>query len=1537
MFLHTCNSWGTARFSLLPGIHCDQHAIAFDRNGTLYAGNDGGIFASPAASRGEQWLNLNSNLGIGQFYPGVSYNAATPDRLLGGTQDNGTLYFDAATWRRTDAGDGGFTAIDPVAPLNTWYDSFIFLCLAKTLNGGTPWSATSGPIWAEAVTGMLLRPNSCFVQGALFIAPFAMDPADRLTLLAGADRPYLTRNGAASWTDIHGTTFPIFPAPGPATPFEAVSATTICPGGSGLFFVGTNLGRVFTTSNGFSTSPTWSQVSSGLPTEWVTRIVCTSDATVYATVGGGQLAAPPSHVFRKSATATSWTAIQGDLPNTSVMTLAVDSRTTPPALYAATDLGVYLSGDSGGTWLRLGKGLPNVPVVDVLLDPGRNLIYAPTHGRGVWRIALAPPAAPINAIATVSRTTATVNWTAPADNGGSPITKYTVTPFVGPVAQASIDLPGSPPATSVTIGNLTAGVTYTFKLKAANAVGTGPNSEASNAVTASSVPGPPTDVRAEAGNTSAVVSWTAPPDNGSPITKYTVTSFVGTTAQTSVDVIGSPPLPRATVSGLTNGTSYTFKVVATNAVGPGPASAASNAVTPAAVPGAPTSVRAVAANASAMVSWTAPADNGGSPITKYTVTPFKGSSAQQPTDVSGSPPPTSATIGNLTNGTTYTFTVKATNAAGTGPASAPSNAVTPLTVPGAPADVMAEAGNASATVRWTAPADDGGSPIRSYSVTSSPDSRTATVAAPTTTARVTGLRNGTPYTFTVTATNAAGTGPASAPSNSVTPATIPGRPTNVNAVAGNRSATVSWIAPTDNGGSPITSFTVTSSPDAKTATVAAPATTARVTGLKNGTTYTFTVKATNTIGDSADSEASNTVTPAPTVPGAPSNVSAVARNASATVSWTAPDDGGSPIASYAVTSSPGEIKATAPGSDTSVVVRGLTNGTAYTFVVKATNAVGDGPASAPSSAVTPAPTAPGPPTGVTAEGGNALATVKWTAPANDGGSAITGYTVTSSPDGKTATVTAPTTTAQITGLRNGTSYTFTVAATNAIGIGPASEPSNAVTPATVPAAPRNVSAVAGNASATVIWTAPDDGGSRITGYTVTSSPGEKSATAGGSATSVLVTGLTNGTTYTFTVTAANALGTGPASSPSNPVTPAPPPPPPPPTLPPTGPTGGAFHAVPPTRVLDTRVGTGDVPAVRLGAGATLDVQITGRAGIPSSGVSAIVLNATITGTPGDGFLTLYPTGSPRPFASNLNWVAGDTVANLVEVGLGDGDRVTVFVSSAAHVVFDVAGYVATPAASLGPDGLFVPVTPTRLLDTRTGTGIDGIGPLTSGGQLSFQVTGRGGVPPSGVASVVLNLTATNPSRASFVAAWPDGTQRQLTSNLNFVAGQTVPNRVIVPVGANGKVNLFNAEGSVDLVADVGGYYTDSTVGGKGSRFVSLVPTRILDTRARAIGTPVTLGPNESMDLVIAGQSGLPVTGVTAVVINLTVTNGTTASFLTAHPSDDAILPLASDLNWVAGRTVANLVVVKLSPDGRIALFNAAGRVDVIVDILGFYT
>ncbi|GES43112.1 hypothetical protein RsS62_23640 [Rhizobium dioscoreae] len=614
------------------------------------------------------------------------------------------------------------------------------------------------------------------------------------------------------------------------------------------------------------------------------------------------------------------------------------------------------------------------------------------------------------------------------------------------------------------------------------------------------VPGAPTIGSVTAGNGQATVSFAAPASNGgAAITGYTVTSSPGGFTATGT---GSP----ISLTGLTNGTSYTFTVKATNSVGTGSASPASSAVTPSTVPGAPTIGSATARNGQVTVGFSAPASDGGAAITSYTVTSSPGGFTATST---GSP----ITVTGLTNGTSYTFTVTATNVNGTGAASSASNAVTPATVPGAPTIGSVTPGNGQALIAFSAPASNGGAAITSYTVTSSPGGLTGTGSASPIV--VAGLTNGTAYTFTVTATNSVGTGSASSSSSAVTPLTMPGAPTISSVTAGNGQATVAFTPPVSNGGAAITSYTVTSNPGGFTATgTGSPLT---VTGLSNGTSYTFTVTATNASGTGSASLASSAVTPA-TIPGAPTIGSVTADNGQATVAFTPPaSNGGAAITSYTVTSSPGGLTGT--GSTSPIVVAGLTNGTAYTFTVTATNTIGTGAASSASGAVTPS-TVPGAPTISSVTAGNGQATVAFTPPASNGGAAITSYTVTSNPAGLTASGSGSPLT--VTGLTNGTSYTFTVTATNASGTGAASASSSSVTPVAAPTAGAVSMTVAANSSANPVTLALSGG--TATAVAVATAPAHGTATASGTAITYKPTSGYSGSD-SFTYTATNATGT----------------------------------------------------------------------------------------------------------------------------------------------------------------------------------------------------------------------------------------------------------------------------------------------------------------------------------------------------------------------------------------------------------------------------
>ena len=546
-------------------------------------------------------------------------------------------------------------------------------------------------------------------------------------------------------------------------------------------------------------------------------------------------------------------------------------------------------------------------------------------------------------------------------------------------------------------------------------------------------PGQVTNVTATAGQQSATVSWSAPSSGGTPTT-YTVTPFIGSTAQTPTTVTGSPPATNTTVTGLTAGTSYTFTVQASNGSGSGPVSAQSNAVTPtgASAPSAPTGVTASPATSQALVSWTAPSSNGGSAITGYTVTPYIGSTAQTPKTVTGSPLPTSTTVTGLTNGSAYTFTVKATNNIGTGPESTGSSQVAPEDTIfdfGTPATI--DSGDTSAVelgVKFTADNNGTVTGIRFYK------------AAANTGAHVGSLWSAT-GTLLASATFSNETATGWQYVTFTNPVSVTAGTTYVAgyfAPKGRYSVDASGLSSAVNN-PPLHAIANSTSPNG---VYAYNATSTFPSNTFNATNYWVDVL----YGPPAP----------PTPPGQVTNVTATAGQQSATVSWSAPSSGGTPT-TYTVTpfiGSTAQTPTTVTGSPpaTNTTVTGLTAGTSYTFTVQASNGSGSGPVSAQSNAVTPTgASAPSAPTGVTASPATSQALVSWTAPSSNGGSAITGYTVTpyigsTAQTPKTVTGSPLPTSTTVTGLTNGSAYTFTVKATNNIGTGPESTASSQVAP-----------------------------------------------------------------------------------------------------------------------------------------------------------------------------------------------------------------------------------------------------------------------------------------------------------------------------------------------------------------------------------------------------------------------------------------------------------------------------------------------------------
>jgi hypothetical protein len=514
------------------------------------------------------------------------------------------------------------------------------------------------------------------------------------------------------------------------------------------------------------------------------------------------------------------------------------------------------------------------------------------------------PGAPTAVTATAGYSSATVNWTAPSP-GSSPITSYTVTPYIGSTAQAPLTVTGNPPATSATVTNLQGGIGYTFTVTATNSVGSGPASTPSSPVTplTPAAPGTPTGVAATAGNGSATVSWTAPAANGSPISSYTVTPYAGATALSPVVLTGSPPPTSTTFSSLTNGTNYDFTVTATNAVGTSAASTPSNQVVPTATT-APTFVQSATAKGSGKTSLavtpSSPVAAGDRLVVEVGVWNSSGATATGVSDTSGD---------------TYTELTHFTASDGT-----------EMSV-------------------WTAPDSGGGTTTVTAKTSSSADVAMAAL-------EYSGVSSVGDATVVDQQAHAVGVTTAAATvSSGATAPTTGGNELALGFYADsgfNHAVTAGSGFASRANNSPNATFQLVAE-DQIANTAATPS-------------ATFGTGA-NTIWLSAVIVLKSAVATPPTAPYAPTGVSATAGNGTAYVSWSAPASGGSPITSYTVTPYVGSTAQTATvvsGNPplTSVTVTGLTNGSAYTFTVSAGNSVGSGPPSAQSNAVTPSNVAP---------------------------------------------------------------------------------------------------------------------------------------------------------------------------------------------------------------------------------------------------------------------------------------------------------------------------------------------------------------------------------------------------------------------------------------------------------------------------------------------------------------------------------------------------------------------------------------------------
>lgn len=801
-----------------------------------------------------------------------------------------------------------------------------------------------------------------------------------------------------------------------------------------------------------------------------------------------------------------------------------------------------------------------------------------------------PPGAPTIGVATAGNASAVVSFSAPSSNGGAAITGYTVTSSPGGLTGTCASSPctvtgltngqpysfvvqatnsagsGDPsqpsnavtplsnnanlsaivlsegtlqpafdPATlsySATVGNQIASITLTAETADAgatmtlNGVGLGsgvPSSSLPLAVGANAlsiitlaqngvatrsysvvvnreatVPDAPTGLSATPGDAEASITFVTPADGGSPILSYEYRVDSG--AWTVSGASAAPIL----ISGLTNGVSHRIALRAVNALGAG-AESDEVVVTPATVPEAPRDLVATAGNAQASLQFGVPGD-GGSAILDYEYRIDSG--VWTATGASTGP----IVISGLANGVSHRIALRAVNARGAGAAS-DEVSVTPRTLPDAPTGVTAVAGDGSAEVSFTPPLSDGGAAVTAFSVSSLPAGSSAECAESPCT--VSGLTNGVGYRFTVAAINLAGTGPASSPSQEVTPVgpqsafSVTASPATV--PVGGTSA----LATSGGSGGGSVDFQITSGTDACTL---------------DGSTLTGQAVGQCTVTATKNADAAHTPISA-TV-----EVTVVLAGQVIDFPELADRNLGDPAFEVSATGGASGLPVMFASSTPGICQTSGTNGATVTLLATGTCSIRarqDGNASyAPAIDVIRGflvrPVPPGAPLGLAATPGNASIAVSWSAPAQDGGAAVTGYRATATgPDGASGACETAGTGCLVSGLVNGTAYTVSVVASNSAGAGLAASLSEPVMPFSAPAAPGNLRVSVNLAGVTLSWSAPEDsGGLGITRYTATVMPGGQTCTVTGAPppTSCSIAGLQPGVNYSFTVVAENAAG-----------------------------------------------------------------------------------------------------------------------------------------------------------------------------------------------------------------------------------------------------------------------------------------------------------------------------------------------------------------------------------------------------------------------------
>lgn len=367
-----------------------------------------------------------------------------------------------------------------------------------------------------------------------------------------------------------------------------------------------------------------------------------------------------------------------------------------------------------------------------------------------------------------------------------------------------------------------------------------------------------------------------------------------------------------------------------------------------------------------------------------------------------------------------------------------------------------------------------------------------------------------------------------------------------------------------------------------------------------------------------------------------------------------------------------------------------------------------------------------------------------------------------------------------------------------------------------------------------------------------------------------------------------------------------------------------LQSFPPQRLLDTRESSSPTGGVPIKGGDTLELTIPQATGYSASAV----LNVTVVDPTLGGFLTVYPCDAPLPEVSNLNYKPGDVIPNLVNVKISVTRTVCFYAQRTTHLVVDISGTFERAGGS-GVE----PIVPTRLLDSRNAIGIATTSRLAAGQTVRLQVAGADpNIPSTGVAAATMNVTVDGPIGSGFVTVHPCDQPLPEVSNLNFVPNDVVPNLVTVRLSSDGAACFYVSAGT-HLVADITAWYRDDQPDG----FTPLVPERFLDTRTGlGTGGAGKAPGGRVLKVQIGGRGDVPSSGATGAAVNVTVVEPDGPGFVTVYPCDAAEIPFTSNLNFVTGDIVPNLVFSKLAGDGTLCLYTTT-RTDLLVDVAGYFT